>query len=248
MLAKPAPQSKPFFPIVAGGIKKTGNTRHVWHGEGQSQRAQRTQRGARAWPAQDGQRGRSRSAQRGTRRHTKHDGEGRDNHNGHKGHKGGAGGARAGRRRGNRRLRGLKRIGGRLPPTGLPEGKTAGGEGGRERSAGEARRATGGARKPPAQPCVFAVPPRRIGRRAEENRPPSRDCVGGADGGGVGLGLPLMGGEPLPKRLLRRATTVAFSWASSSFGAASRAAESWLPAMRISRPHAPSFRRSAMNW
>ena len=33
----------------------------------------------------------------------------------------------------------------------------SGGEGGRERSAGEARRATGGARKPPAQPCVFAV-------------------------------------------------------------------------------------------
>ena len=72
---------------------------------------------------------------------------------------------------GNRRLRRLGQIGGRLPPTGLPEGKTtegtkedtggheggwgthlgsAGGEGGRERSAGEARRATGGARKPPA--------------------------------------------------------------------------------------------------
>ena len=34
---------------------------------------------------------------------------------------------------------------------------SAGGEGGRERSAGEARRATGGARKPPAPPCVFAV-------------------------------------------------------------------------------------------
>ena len=38
---------------------------------------------------------------------------------------------------------------------------SAGGEGGRERSAGEARRATGGARKPPAQPRVqprvFAV-------------------------------------------------------------------------------------------
>ena len=34
---------------------------------------------------------------------------------------------------------------------------SAGSEGGRERSAGEARRATGGARKPPAHPCVFAV-------------------------------------------------------------------------------------------
>ena len=57
--------------------------------------------------------------------------------------------ARAGRRGRNRRLRGLKRIWTHLG--------SAGGEGGRERSAGEARRATGGARKPPAQPGVFAV-------------------------------------------------------------------------------------------
>ena len=77
--------------------------------------------------------------------------------------KGSAGMARAGLPGGNRRLRGLRRILGsatadrtaRMPDKYSTARGThlgsAGGEGGRERSAGEARRATGGARKPPAQ-------------------------------------------------------------------------------------------------
>ena len=156
--------------------------------------------------------------------------------------------------RGNRRLRGLGQIGGRLPPTGLPGGKItkrtkggteghearrggkgqsqraqrtqrgarawpaqddggkpqiarieadwgsatadrtarggqrdAGGEGGRERSAGEARRATGGARKPPAQPGVFAVEPRRISPRVKVDRRLSRGGSAADPGGGGGI-------------------------------------------------------------
>ena len=75
MLAKPAPQSKPFFPIVAGGIKKTGNTKHVWHGEGAITTDTKNTKGARAGPAQDCQRKRPQRARRGTRRSTKHDGD-----------------------------------------------------------------------------------------------------------------------------------------------------------------------------
>ena len=90
--------------------------------------------------------GRPRSTQRGTRRGTKHDGEGRDNQNGHKG----------GRGRGPRRTGWTTRGRPRSARRGTRR-RIAGGEGGRERSAGEARRATGGARKPPAPPCVFAV-------------------------------------------------------------------------------------------
>ena len=89
---------------------------------------------------------------------------------------------------------------------------SAGGEGGRERSAGEARRATGGARKPPAQPCVFAVAtlrlrgtlavhpvlrgPRLKARRGEgKNLKDSKDVKDPKDGlGGLAANSPCLGG------------------------------------------------------